>query len=64
MADMSLADRANEAAHEAVLEVLRSTDFVPANLMGNGGGKSVAKNLIDLHKDLAAYYRSLEEEQY
>lgn len=61
--NVDLSDRANEAAHEAVLELLRASDIKSNTLVDTGRGKAIAANLIDLHRDLAAYYQGLDQEE-
>lgn len=58
----ALSDNANEAAHEAVLELIKANSLSGHSIAGRDAGKYIAKNLIDLHRELAAYYRSLDQE--
>lgn len=62
MSGIPLPKRANEAAHEAVLEIIKSSPLSGHGLAAHRAGDKVADNLIELHKKLAEYYRGLDEE--
>lgn len=60
MSEMKLSDRANEAAHEAVLALLHSGHFPKGGTESNV--TSQVRLLASFHHQLADYYRSLKPE--
>lgn len=57
-----LSENANEAAHEALIELIQANPLPGPGLSSPGAGKKIADNVITLHRELAAYYRSLDQE--